>query len=255
MSVALVNPQGHRPARLTGVAARLVGTPHEIRAGDDVVLFYGAGMGHRVRHFAAAAEGELPPVMVLAPRLDWNDVALALDHGAASYLIENRYAFPLAETLVCASRGASILDPEIAAERVGAACRSRADEATRDRPGRATAPRDGSDAEAPAREAPGAEQIPPVSPLPHPPGPILPPPSCLPHLSLRERQLMDLLAAGLGVREVAEAMSLTDKTVRNYLSRVYTKLGVHRQSEAILYWLGHLATRDAARTPADPDAC
>jgi DNA-binding NarL/FixJ family response regulator len=59
-------------------------------------------------------------------------------------------------------------------------------------------------------------------------------------LSRRERQVMELLAAGLRVREIAREMSLTEKTVRNYLSSIYEKLNVHSQAEAILCWIGHL---------------
>lgn len=58
-------------------------------------------------------------------------------------------------------------------------------------------------------------------------------------LSPRERQVMDHLAAGLGVRDIARRMFLTDKTVRNYVARIYGKLGVHSRSEAVLCWLGH----------------
>ncbi|WP_430379840.1 LuxR C-terminal-related transcriptional regulator [Streptomyces sp. B1-3] len=59
-------------------------------------------------------------------------------------------------------------------------------------------------------------------------------------LSQRERQVMDLLASGMKVREVAQRMVLTEKSVRNYLSRIYHKLAVRGQSEAILYWIGRL---------------
>ncbi|MGW1712655.1 helix-turn-helix transcriptional regulator [Streptomyces sp. NPDC002156] len=207
-----MNPQGRRPIHLTGVCARLVREPHEIRPSDDVVLFYGDCMGQSVRRFSAETEGGLPPAVVLAPRLDWDDVSLALHHGAVGYLLENQYVFLLAEALLCASRGASILDPVVAAEQVRVACRARGDAET-----------DRAEPKVP-HGRPGA-----VSP------------DRLPRLSPRERQVMDLLVAGLGVREVAQEMFLTDKTVRNYLSRIYSKLGVRRQSEAVLHWVGQPA--------------
>ena len=51
---------------------------------------------------------------------------------------------------------------------------------------------------------------------------------------------MDLLASGHGVRDVARDLFLTDKTVRNYLSRIYRKLGARNRTEAVLCWLGRL---------------
>ncbi|WP_207921533.1 response regulator transcription factor [Micromonospora sp. KC721] len=55
----------------------------------------------------------------------------------------------------------------------------------------------------------------------------------------RERQIMELLATGHTVTEIAGHLRLTGKTVRNNLSNIYAKLQVRRQSEAILLWLGH----------------
>ncbi|WP_329220648.1 response regulator transcription factor [Streptomyces sp. NBC_01485] len=186
--------------------------PHEFRPSDDVVLFHGPGMARELRRFADLSDGRLPPAVVLAHRLDWDDVRLALDSGAASYLLENRYAYLLTEALLCTSRGASILDPAIAAEQVRVAARARAEERERART---------------SRPEPAAA------------------PGRLCRLSRREQQVMELLVAGQGVRDVAQVMSLTDKTVRNYLSRIYTKLNVGCRSEAILYWLGHLDSRDS----------
>lgn len=60
-------------------------------------------------------------------------------------------------------------------------------------------------------------------------------------LTERERQVMDLLASGAAVREIAKNLFLAEKTVRNYLGRIYAKMEVHSQSEAILRWLGVLA--------------
>jgi DNA-binding NarL/FixJ family response regulator len=65
-------------------------------------------------------------------------------------------------------------------------------------------------------------------------------------LSPRERQVMDLIASGLGVSEIGQRMCLTVKTVRNYLSGIYTKLGVSGRTQAVLHWL------DAAPPPAAP---
>jgi DNA-binding NarL/FixJ family response regulator len=58
-------------------------------------------------------------------------------------------------------------------------------------------------------------------------------------LTPRERQVMELLVVGHTIGEIAAYFDLTAKTVRNNLSRIYAKLQVRRQSEAILLWLGH----------------
>jgi len=56
-------------------------------------------------------------------------------------------------------------------------------------------------------------------------------------LTTRERQIMELLVVGHTIKEIAGSLALTGKTVRNNLSRIYAKLQVRRQSEAILLWL------------------
>jgi DNA-binding NarL/FixJ family response regulator len=59
------------------------------------------------------------------------------------------------------------------------------------------------------------------------------------NLTPRELAIMELLVAGHSIREIASHLKLTGKTVRNNLSRIYSKLQVRRQSEAILLWLRH----------------
>ncbi len=55
-----------------------------------------------------------------------------------------------------------------------------------------------------------------------------------PRLSGRERQVLDLLAAGRRTHEIASALSLSPKTVSNQLTSIYNKLGVADRAEAIL---------------------
>ena len=57
-------------------------------------------------------------------------------------------------------------------------------------------------------------------------------------LTVQERQLLPLVAAGKTNKEIAVALSLSEKTVKNYLSHLYFKLGVARRSQvAALYAL------------------
>ncbi|NNN29182.1 response regulator transcription factor [Streptomyces sp. S3(2020)] len=56
-------------------------------------------------------------------------------------------------------------------------------------------------------------------------------------LSPREQEVMDLLASGVGVTEIGQRLALTRKTVRNYLSSIYCKLGISNRTAAVLLWL------------------
>ena len=54
-----------------------------------------------------------------------------------------------------------------------------------------------------------------------------------PQLTGRELEVLDLLARGLENRRIARTLHLSDKTVRNHVSNVLTKLGVEDRSEAV----------------------
>ena len=58
-------------------------------------------------------------------------------------------------------------------------------------------------------------------------------------LTQREWQLLDLLARGRDNAQIAAELGLTNQTVRNYLSRLYQKLGVETRAAAILWALNH----------------
>ena len=51
-------------------------------------------------------------------------------------------------------------------------------------------------------------------------------------LSAQETRVLDLIGDGLTNREIAERMLLSEKTAKNYVSSVLTKLGMHRRSQA-----------------------
>lgn len=52
------------------------------------------------------------------------------------------------------------------------------------------------------------------------------------HLTGQEREVLRHLAEGLTNREIGDEMYLSDKTVKNYVSNVLSKLGMKRRSEA-----------------------
>ncbi|WP_414941340.1 response regulator [Amycolatopsis sp. cmx-11-51] len=51
-------------------------------------------------------------------------------------------------------------------------------------------------------------------------------------LSEQERTLLELIGEGLTNRQIAERMFLAEKTVKNYVSRLLTKLGMQRRTQA-----------------------
>jgi DNA-binding NarL/FixJ family response regulator len=52
-------------------------------------------------------------------------------------------------------------------------------------------------------------------------------------LSLRERQVVHQLSAGLSNREIAHSLGLSSHTVKNYLFRIFDKLGVSSRTELL----------------------
>jgi DNA-binding NarL/FixJ family response regulator len=54
-------------------------------------------------------------------------------------------------------------------------------------------------------------------------------------LSLRERQVLDLIAAGFTNRQIGERLELAEKTVKNYVSGLLTKLGMERRTQAAVF--------------------
>jgi pimeloyl-ACP methyl ester carboxylesterase/DNA-binding CsgD family transcriptional regulator len=54
-------------------------------------------------------------------------------------------------------------------------------------------------------------------------------------LSSRERQVLGLIADGLGNAEIADRLAISEKTVRNHTSNVFDKLGVWTRAQAIVF--------------------
>ena len=54
-------------------------------------------------------------------------------------------------------------------------------------------------------------------------------------LTEQERKVLDLLAEGLTNRQIGEHLYLAEKTVKNYVSNLLMKLGMHRRTEAAVY--------------------
>jgi len=57
----------------------------------------------------------------------------------------------------------------------------------------------------------------------------------LERLTDQERRILDLIAEGLTNRQIAERVHLAEKTVKNYVSNLLTKLGMERRTQAAVY--------------------
>jgi two-component system, NarL family, nitrate/nitrite response regulator NarL len=78
-----------------------------------------------------------------------------------------------------------------------------------------------------------------------------------PPLSARESDVVRCVAEGLTNREIARRLKLTEHTVKNYLFRIFDKLGVSRRVEVVLYALSNgdargLATANGRRAQTTP---
>ena len=54
-------------------------------------------------------------------------------------------------------------------------------------------------------------------------------------LSLRERQILALVADALTNREISRRLNLSEKTVKNYVSKMLTKLGFDHRTQAAVF--------------------
>jgi DNA-binding CsgD family transcriptional regulator len=54
-------------------------------------------------------------------------------------------------------------------------------------------------------------------------------------LTIREREVLTLLSAGVSQKKIAERLVITPKTVATHIQRILGKLGVHSRTEAVAY--------------------
>lgn len=55
-----------------------------------------------------------------------------------------------------------------------------------------------------------------------------------PQLSPREREVLDLLAEGLGVAAIARKLYVSESTAKTHISKIYEKLGAANRAQAIM---------------------
>jgi two-component system nitrate/nitrite response regulator NarL len=62
-------------------------------------------------------------------------------------------------------------------------------------------------------------------------------------LTKREQSLVQLVAEGRTNRDIARELGLSEHTVRNYLFRIFNKLGTSNRLELALYAINHRETQ------------
>ncbi len=67
-------------------------------------------------------------------------------------------------------------------------------------------------------------------------------------LTTQERRILDLIAEGLTNRQIGERMFLAEKTVKNYVSNLLSKLGMSRRTEAAVFATRLSERRDREQT-------
>jgi two-component system, NarL family, response regulator DevR len=71
-----------------------------------------------------------------------------------------------------------------------------------------------------------------------------------PLLSPQEQRLLPLVAKGLTNKEIAQDLCLSEKTVKNYLANIYSKLNIGRRSQIAAFYAGSFKG-SGARLPAE----
>lgn len=147
-------------------------------------------------------------VLVLTTYDDDELVFRAIEAGAVGYLLKDVGSDTLAEAIRAASRGESPLQPSIARKLLR---RLRSEAA-------------------------------PASPFLS----VASPPACGEPLTGRELEVLRLLGTGAINREIAERLSLSEGTVKNYVSTILAKTGLRDRTQAALY---ALSLRQPGGTP------
>ena len=72
-----------------------------------------------------------------------------------------------------------------------------------------------------------------------------------PQLSPREKEVLDLLAEGLGVSQISRRLFISDSTTKTHISKLYEKLGAGNRAQAIMaaLRLGLIEPPETTREP------
>jgi DNA-binding NarL/FixJ family response regulator len=74
-------------------------------------------------------------------------------------------------------------------------------------------------------------------------------------LTEQERRILELIGEGLTNRQIGERMYLAEKTVKNYVSALFAKLGMERRTQAAAYAARIFADAPVATPDPQPGPC
>lgn len=63
------------------------------------------------------------------------------------------------------------------------------------------------------------------------------------NLSVQDQQILEYICHGKTNKEIGQYLYISEKTVRNYVSRIMKKIGVTNRTEAAAYWSGQKSLR------------
>lgn len=72
------------------------------------------------------------------------------------------------------------------------------------------------------------------------------------HLTLREKQIVDLVKQAKLNKEIAYMLHLSEGTVKEYLNKIFRKLEVKNRTELAVWSLAHPSECQFIRVPRDP---
>ena len=182
-------------------------------------------------------------VLMLTSSDEDETVWTAMRAGARGYLVYGTFdETGIVQNILAAVAGGSVLSPPATRALIGAGGRGASAHLD---PATGEPDADGADPEArlpDADHADPADRVHPAAPngqaAPNGLGAMATRPEVTALLSDREISVMQLLAAGRNNMEIASALFLAPKTVKNHINRIFTKLQVTTRAQAIAQWLG-----------------
>lgn len=153
-------------------------------------------------------------IMMLTTFDDDEYILQALGHGAVGYLLKDADPSFLISAIRSVHRGGVLIAPQVAKKLLGKLV-------TLGDAGEDRLLGDAREARPPGDAGEGGEAR----------------RTALDSLSRREHDVLNLLAKGRTNREIADALFIAEQTVKNHVSEIYAKLGVHDRAQALRFAL------------------
>jgi DNA-binding NarL/FixJ family response regulator len=165
-------------------------------------------------------EGTAAGILILTT-FDRDDYLFAaLEAGASGFVLKNSSPESLVDAVQVVARGDALLSPDVTRRVIESFARRPAAPATA--PAGVKAP--AADKAPAGDKAPAEEPTPTLTPAPE-----------LDALTDREREVLELLAAGRSNAEIARELYLGEATVKTHVSKILQKLGLRDRIQAVVF--------------------